>query len=80
MAVGEGDGIQFPEAVAAAKVVAQFRILVTEDAPVPKLEVAGEKGADAKLGGGTDDRQGGGLDADLPGSLPFPAATDGEPL
>ena len=55
MPVGEGDRIQFTEAIAAAQVVAQFRILVTEDAPIPEFEMAGEEGTDAKLGGGTDD-------------------------
>ena len=80
MTVGKGDGIELAETVTAAEVIAQFRILVTEDAPVPEVEVSGEKGADAKLGGGTDDGQGGGLDADLAGAFPLPAAADGEAL
>ena len=80
MTVGKGDGIEFAEAVAAPEVVAQFRILVPQDAAVAEVKVAGEKGADAKLGGGADDGEGGRLDADLAGAFPFPAAADGETL
>jgi hypothetical protein len=80
MTVGKGDGIELAESVAAAKVIAQLRVLVTEDAPVPEFEVAGEKRSNAEFGGGADNGKGGGLDADLAGSLPFSAATDGKAL
>ena len=78
MAVGEGDGVQLPEAVAAAEVVTQLRILISEDTPVPEFEMAGEKGADTELGRSTDDGEGGGLNADLARPLPFPSTADGE--
>jgi len=80
MAVGKGDGIQFPKAVTTAKVVSEFRILVAKDAAVSELEMAGKEGTDTKFGGGTNDRKGGGLDADLAGALPFPSAADGKAL
>jgi hypothetical protein len=80
VAVGKGDGIQLSEAVAAAEMVAQFRVLVPEDAAVAEFEVAGEKGADPEFGGGTNDGEGGGLDADLADPLPFPSAADGKAL
>ena len=80
MTVGKGDGIELAESVAATKVIAQLRVLVAEDAPVPEFEVAGEKRSNAELGGGADNGKGGGLDADLAGSFPFSAATDGKAL
>lgn len=55
MPVGEGDRIELAKAVATAEMIAELGILVTEDAPIPEFEVAGEEGTDAKLGGGTDD-------------------------
>ena len=78
VAVGERDGVELAEAVTTAKVVAQFRVLVTENAPVPEFKMAGEKGANPKLGSGTDDGQGGGFDPDLAGAFAFPAPSDGE--
>jgi len=80
MAVGKGDGIKLAESVAAAKVIAQLRVLVTEDAPVPEFEVTGEEGANAELGGGTDDGEGGGLNADFTGAFPLASAAYGEAL
>jgi hypothetical protein len=43
VAMRKGDGIQFTEPVAPTQVIAQLRVLVTEDAPVPELKMAGEE-------------------------------------
>jgi hypothetical protein len=80
MTVGKSDRIQLPEAVAAAEMIAQFGILIPEDATVAEFEVAGEEGANPKFCGRTDDGEGGGLDADLANALPFPPTADGETL
>jgi hypothetical protein len=80
VAVGKGDGIQLAEPIAAAKMVAELGILVTENAAVAELEMAGEEGADAELGGGADDGEGGRLDPNLAGAFPLAAAADGETL
>jgi len=80
MAVGKGHGIELPEAVSAAQVIPQFRILVTEDPAVAQIKLAGEEGADAEFRGGTDDGKSGGFDADFAGTFPFPTAADGEAL
>jgi len=78
MTMGKGDGIKFAEAMAAAKVIAQFRVLVTEDAAIPELEMAGEEGANTELGGGADDGKGGGFDSHLTGAFPLASAADGK--
>jgi len=78
MTMRKGDGIKLAESVAAAKVIAQLRVLVTEDAPVPEFEMTGEEGANAELGGGADDGKGGGFDADLAGAFPLASAADGK--
>ena len=80
MAVGKGDGVQLTETVPPAQMVAKFGILVTENTAVAEFEVAGEEGADPEFGGGTNDGEGGGLDADLADPLPFPSAADGKAL
>ena len=41
--MGKCDRIQFSETVSTAEVIAEFRILITEDAPVAELEMTGEK-------------------------------------
>ena len=78
--MGKGNGVKLAKSIASAKVIAQLRVLVAENAAVPEFNVAGEKGADAELGGGTDDREGGGLDADFAGAFPLAPAADGKPL
>ena len=78
--MGKGHGIELPEAVSAAQVIPQFRILVTEDPAVAQIKLAGEEGADAEFRGGTDDGKSGGFDADFAGTFPFPTAADGEAL
>jgi len=80
MTMRKGDGIKLAESVAAAKVIAKFRVLVTEDAPVPEFEMTGEEGANAELGGGADDGKGGGFDSHLTGAFPLASAADGETL
>jgi len=78
MTMRKGDGIKLAESVAAAKVIAKFRVLVTEDAPVPEFEMTGEEGANAELGGGADDGKGGGFDSHLTGAFPLASAADGK--
>ena len=78
MAVGKGDRVQLPEAITATEMIAQFRILVPEDAPVSELEVAGKEGADSELGRGADNGEGCRFNPHLAGPLPFPPAPDGE--
>jgi len=78
MTVGKSDGIEFPKAVTAAKVVPQLRVLVPEDAAIPELEMTGKQRANAKLGRSADNRKGGRFDADLAGAFAFPATANGE--
>jgi len=80
MTMGKGDGIKFAEAMTAAKVIAQLRVLVTEDASVPEFKMAGEEGANTELGGGADDGKGGGFDSHLTGAFPLASAAYGEAL
>jgi len=80
MPVGKGNSIQLPEPVTTAEMVAEFGILVPENPPVPEIETTSEEGADTKLRGGTNNGKGGGFNADLAGTLAFPAPANGEAL
>ena len=54
-------------------VVVVFGVLVSQDATIPKVKVAGENGANAELCGKADDREGGRFDSNFAFALAFPA-------
>jgi hypothetical protein len=58
--------------------VVVFRVLVSQDATIAEVKVAGENGANTKLGGKADDREGGRFDANLTFALAFTTATEGK--
>jgi len=80
LVTGEGDGVEFPEAVSTPKLVSVLRILVTDDPSISQVEVVGQDGANPDLCRRTDDGEGGRLNPDLPRALPFPTASEGETL
>jgi hypothetical protein len=53
-------------------------VLVSQDATIAEVKVAGENGADTEFRGKTDDREGGGFDANFTFALAFPTATEGK--
>ncbi|NCZ96468.1 hypothetical protein EBZ02_04805, partial [bacterium] len=80
MAVGKGNGVQLPEAVTTAQMVAEFGILVPEDAAVSEFKMPGEEGADAKFGGRADDGEGRRFNPYLAGPFPLTAAANRKTL
>ncbi|NDD56843.1 MAG: hypothetical protein EBZ44_03860, partial [Verrucomicrobia bacterium] len=60
--------------------VAEFGILVPEDAAVSEFKMPGEEGADAKFGGGADDGEGRRFNPYLAGPFPLTAAANRKTL
>jgi hypothetical protein len=74
----ESDRIQLAESATAAKLVPMFGILISNNAVLPQLKVAGKDGADTKLRGEADDGEGGRLDSFFPRALAFLSAAEGK--
>ena len=53
-------------------------VLVSKNATIAEVKVAGENGANTEFRGKTDDREGGGFDANFTFALAFTTATEGK--